>query len=133
MSKLNGYAVLAKTGSAANATTKIPGQTDSSIEFTTETEDVTTKDSPVDQTTGYLYPEEEVTTVRATIQVTCLKDDTDANGVKAGSTIYWAFDSGGDAYSGQGIVSRVRDAGSVRGKAAVEITINSKGAISGLA
>ena len=132
MSKLNGYAVIAKTGSAANSTVKIPAQTDSSIEFTTETEDVTTKDSAVDQITGFLYPEEEVTTVRATIQVTCLKEEAQSNGVKAGTTVYWSFDSAGDTWSGQGIVSRVRDSGSVRGKATVEVTINSKGAIDGL-
>jgi hypothetical protein len=132
MSKLNGFAVIAKVGSAANSTTKIPAQTDSTIEFTTEKEDTTTKDASVDQTTGYLFPEEEVTSVKGVITVTCLKDDTTANGVKIGTTVYWTFVSGGDEYSGQATVDRLREGGQVKGKATLELTLNTVGAISGI-
>lgn len=132
MSYLKGYLTLVKTGDAANSVTKIPAQTDSSIELTTETEDVTTKDSDVDQTTGWLFPEEEVSMVRASIQATCLKDDTTANGVHVGTEVFWAFASGGDTYSGKGLVTRLRESGQVNGRTQVEVTISSKGAIEGI-
>lgn len=125
MSKLNGYAVLGYAGSSVAS--KVPGQTESSLTLTANTEDVTTKDSPV--VDGKLYPEEETTTVSAELQMTAFKEETAALGLKIGEAVKWGFVSGGDKYSGDGNVTSITHSGSVNGKATVQITVKSKGKI----
>lgn len=123
--KLNGFAVIGYAGTTVAG--RVPGQTESSLNLTANTEDVTTKDSPA--VDGHIYPEEETATISGDLQMTAFKDETASLGVKIGSVVKWGFVSGGDKYSGDGIVTSINHSGSVTGKATVQITVKSKGKI----
>lgn len=123
--KLNGFAVLGYAGSSVAS--KVPGQTETSLNLTANTEDVTTKDSPV--VDGKLYPEEETTSVAGELQMTAYKEETSRLGVTIGATVKWGFVSGMDKYSGTGTVTSINHSGSVNGKATVQITVKAKGKI----
>ncbi len=127
MAKLNGFAVLAHIGSSTP--TKVPLQTESSLNLTANTEEVTTKDSPKSADGKVIYPENEVTTVTAELSVTCYKEDTTKLGIKCGDAVKWKFISGADEYSGDGLVISLQNSGSVNGKATVQVSVQSTGEV----
>lgn len=127
MGKLNGFAVLAHIGSTTP--TKVPLQTESSLSLTANTEEITTKDSPQSADGKKIYPEVEATNISGELSCTCYKDESTSLGITIGADVKWKFVSGADEYSGTGIVTSIQESGSVTGKATVQVTVQSTGAI----
>lgn len=126
MAYLKGHSVIAKVGTLEEGAAL--ASTNSTLNLTANTEDVSTKEDVVD---GVLYPNEEMQYKSATLQIEGYqKDSTDALGtLDVGDTVSCEFTSGKRKYTFDGIIRELNLTGELRSTAGYTININSVGAI----
>ena len=126
MAYLKGHSVIAKVGTLEEGSAL--ASTNSTLNLTANTEDVSTKEDVVD---GVLYPNEEMQYKSATLQIEGYqKDSTDALGtLDVGDTVACEFTSGKRKYTFDGIIRELNLTGERRSTAGYTININSVGEI----
>lgn len=126
MAYLKGHSVIAKVGTLEEGAAL--ASTNSTLNLTANTEDVSTKEDVVD---GVLYPNEEMQYKSATLQIEGYqKDSTDALGtLDVGDTVSCEFTSGKRKYTFDGIIRELNLTGELRSTAGYTININSVGEI----
>lgn len=127
MGYLKGYAVIATLGSLAEQ--EALASTNSQLQLTANTEDVTTKE---DVSNGVLYPNNEVQYISAQLQVEgyIKTGSTDTLGtMDIGSEVACTFESGARTYTFDGIITDLTFTGDKDSVAGYSLTIQSKGAV----